>query len=84
MALIIMLSVIAWFVCGIFGAGMMIAYWDKKFPMLAVLDHPYDVKEEYFYSLLGPLSLIENIIFLSEWVSLGKTSMAFGFGSLYG
>lgn len=53
-----------WVVSGVLSYGMMFAYWQRAYPMLAEDFYWEDVASCFFTSLLGPIALLADIVFL--------------------
>ena len=62
--------ILGWLVCGIGGAGIFIAYFQRKFPLIAMESYKQDLTGGIIWGLLGPVGLVLGF-FLSGFMKHG-------------
>ena len=58
------LIIIGWIACGVLHYGMDFAYFQRQYPTLARKDHRRDRLTAFLQSLVGPIALIGEVLFL--------------------
>lgn len=65
--LLVVLTAVAWMLCGVIGAGYMDAYWRDRYPMLIHHDGRRDLIRELAVGLaFGPINLLAAWGFLAK------------------
>ena len=68
--MIVVLIIVGWIICGVIGAGIYIAYFQREYPSIAKEARKEDMRFGFFWGLLGPVGIIEAF-FLSGFCKHG-------------
>lgn len=75
--MVLTIVILIWIVCGVLNYGLMMAYWQKKYPGIAKENYLSDRTEALIQILGGPICLISLTFFRA-----GRGA-AFKYGFLY-
>lgn len=56
---------VGWVMCGILHYGLMFAYWQRAYPLSAKDNYDSDRFFSLIGSILGPMTLVAGLIFIS-------------------
>lgn len=71
----IAIGALAWCMCGVADAGLMYAYWQRRFHLIANEKRSFDTFFSIALGLFGPLSLVSTIFggyANYEWLCPGR------------